>query len=467
MRSIWWLRNDLRLSDNPALRAAAGAEALVPVFVLDPKLLRRSRRAAPRLRFLLDSLERLARDLEGRGSRLVLRSGDPSHVLARLVEETGAERVYWNRDVTPYALARDRRVRAAVGRAGARAVEHKDRSVFERDEIRKADGGTYTVYGAYRRAWLRRLQEDPQPPCRAPRLPAVPRGTTSDPLPDPRGLGVERDATRLPAAGEGAARRRLRAFLEGPARDYARLRDLPGVDGTSRLSPYLRFGAISIRVCLAEARALGDAEPRAAGGVRKWIDELIWRDFYAQILEGNPHVLRGAFRPEYEGFRWSDDERGYKAWREGRTGYPIVDAGMRQLAETGWMHNRARMIVASFLAKDLLIDWRLGERHFFERLVDGDPASNNGGWQWSAGSGTDAQPFFRIFNPTAQGERFDPDGRYVRRWVPELRGLSSAHVHRPCEAEPRPADYPPPIVDHAERRALALERFKAMRRRRA
>jgi deoxyribodipyrimidine photo-lyase len=261
------------------------------------------------------------------------------------------------------------------------------------------------------------------------------------------------------------AARRLAAFLGEPVKDYARLRDLPAVDGTSRLSPYLRFGAVSIRTCLEQARELVRAEPEARAGARKWIDELVWREFYAAIVAAHPRVLRGAFRPAFDVLQWDDDPRAFAAWQQGRTGYPIVDAGMRQLLATGWMHNRVRMIVASFLVKDLLVDWRQGERHFMERLVDGDPASNNGGWQWSAGTGTDAQPFFRIFNPTAQGERFDPDGDYVRRWVPELRGLAGRAAHRPWDAARALPGYPAPIVDHAARRALALERFRAIRRR--
>jgi deoxyribodipyrimidine photo-lyase len=287
--------------------------------------------------------------------------------------------------------------------------------------VRKDDGSAYAVYTPYRRAWLRRLDDDPRPPRPAPRLPPTPEGVASIPLPAASELAGAQEPSELPTGGERAAARRLAAFLGERAKDYARLRDLPAVDGTSRLSPYLRFGAISIRTCLEQARELARADPAARTGARKWIDELVWREFYAAIVAAHPRVLRGAFRPALEALRWNDDPRGFAAWQQGRTGYPIVDAGMRQLLATGWMHNRVRMIAASFLVKDLLVDWRRGERHFFERLVDGDPASNNGGWQWSAGTGTDAQPFFRIFNPTAQGERFDPEGSYVRRWVPELR----------------------------------------------
>jgi deoxyribodipyrimidine photo-lyase len=463
VRAIHWFRNDLRLSDNAALCEAAAADALLAVFVLDPRLLRANRAAGPRLRFLLDCLARLARELEARGSRLVIARGAPERELVRLAREVGATLVCWNRDYTPFARRRDAVVRAALERLGARVVECADRVVF--DDVRKDDGSAYAVYTPFRRAWLRRLDDDPRPPRPAPRLPPTPEGVASIPLPAASELVAAQEPCELPTGGERAAARRLAAFLGERAKDYARLRDLPAVDGTSRLSPYLRFGAISIRTCLEQARELARADPAARTGARKWIDELVWREFYAAIVAAHPRVLRGAFRPALEALRWNDDPRGFAAWQQGRTGYPIVDAGMRQLLATGWMHNRVRMIAASFLVKDLLVDWRRGERHFFERLVDGDPASNNGGWQWSAGTGTDAQPFFRIFNPTAQGERFDPDGDYVRRWVPELRALAGRAVHRPWDARLATPGYPAPIVDHAERRALALERFRAIRRR--
>jgi deoxyribodipyrimidine photo-lyase len=267
----------------------------------------------------------------------------------------------------------------------------------------------------------------------------------------------------LPTAGEDAARRRLDTFLEKAAGRYHEDRDLPAVDGTSRLSPYLRCGAISVRDCFERAREAAAEERPLAKGVGKWLDELVWREFYAAILEEHPRVLGGNYRREYDSLVWNDDAEGFLAWCEGRTGYPIVDAGMRQLRSTGWMHNRVRMIVASFLTKDLLIDWREGERFFYEWLVDGDPASNNGGWQWAASTGTDAQPFFRIFNPVSQGQRWDPDGAYVRRYVPELADVPDDLVHRPWEAGSLFSDYPPPIVDHAERREEALARYREAR----
>jgi len=269
----------------------------------------------------------------------------------------------------------------------------------------------------------------------------------------------------LPPGGERAARERLDAFVARDLARYAQQRDVPALDATSRLSPYLRFGAISARTCVAAAEDRMRDDPRAADGARKWIDELVWREFYHAVLAEHPRVVRESYRAEYDAIEWNHDPAGFAAWCEGRTGYPIVDAAMRQLASTGWMHNRLRMIVASFLTKDLLLDWRLGEAFFYRQLVDGDPASNNGGWQWAASTGTDAQPYFRIFNPVAQGEKFDPDGAFVRRFVPELAGVPAALVHRPWDAPAPPRDYPAPIVSHAERRVLALRRYEAARTR--
>jgi len=465
--ALHWFRNDLRLADNRALaQACAGADRLAPVFVFDERLLAAASMGAPRLRFLRESLDALAEELARRGSRLFVRRGDPRVCIPALARELRAGLVSWNRDASPYARRRDAAVRSALEAEGVRVVSCKDRSVFEAGELRTREGRPYTVYTPFRRAWRRRYQEEGSAEPPPLRLPPPPRGVAAGALPTAAALGARGDERELPKAGEAAARRRLRSFLSRAAGDYAARRDFPALDATSRLSPYLRFGALSVRSCFREAReAAADSAP-AARGIAKWLDELVWREFYAAILESFPHVLRGAFRPEYDRLRWNDDEAGFRAWCEGRTGFPFVDAAMRQLRDTGWMHNRARMVVASFLAKDLLIDWRRGERFFMQRLVDGDPASNDGGWQWAASTGTDAQPYFRIFNPIAQGERFDPDGAYVRRYVPELRGLRGAAVHRPWDA-PRASrrDYPPPLVDHAERREQALARYREARAR--
>jgi len=463
-RVVHWFRSDLRLRDNTALSAAARrADALGLLFVLDDRLLAGDGAGAPRVRFLAGSLERLGADLARRGQRLLVRSGDPARVVPAVLRELRADRVTWNADHGPYARRRDRAVRAAAERAGVAVEAHEDRVVFGPEELRTGAGDVFRVYTPFRNAWWRRWAEDPRLPGGALRLPPPIPGPRGDAPPDAAALGAAGDDTELPAPGEATALRRLEAFLAGPAARYAEDRDRPALDGTSRLSPYLHLGAISPRLCFERALAAEREAPRARAGIRKWLDELIWREFYVAILAAHPHVVAHDFRRDLAALRWEDDEDGFRAWCEGRTGVPFVDAGMRQLARTGWMHNRARMVVASFLTKDLLVHWRRGERFFARQLVDGDLASNNGGWQWAASTGTDAQPWFRIFNPVAQGERFDPSGDYVRRFVPELRGVADRYVHRPWEAPAPPRDYPRPIVDHAEARTRALRRFEAVR----
>ncbi|HBZ71033.1 MAG TPA: deoxyribodipyrimidine photo-lyase [Deltaproteobacteria bacterium] len=467
MRALHWFRADLRLRDNLALEEAARADECLPFFVLDEAILRGSRTGAPRVRFLLECLRALRRELAARGSTLLVLRGDPAAEIARLLGATRAELVTWGRCETPLARRRDARVRAVARRAGARTLETKDDVVFGSEEVRTRTGGAFAVYTPYRNAWEARLLAEPQPPRRAPRLPPpIPNveGDLGVALPSPEELGFGESRAELPVAGEEAAHSRLERFLSKAVRSYTTDRDMPAREGTSRLSPYLRFGVISARACVSAARACADDDRSAAEGSRKWVDELVWREFYRAILAENPRVQRGCYRKEYDALAWNEDPEAFAAWCQGRTGYPIVDAAMRELAATGWMHNRLRMIVASFLTKDLLLDWRLGERFFFRALVDGDPASNNGGWQWSASTGSDAQPYFRIFNPVSQGLKFDREGSFVRRWVPELEGVDERFLHAPWEMPHPPKDYPPPMVSHAERRRTALRRFEAVRR---
>lgn len=466
MRAIHWFRNDLRLRDNTALAAAArAADELLPVFVLEPRLLSGEQAGAARSGFLLDCLERLGDDLRDADCPLAVLEGEARELIPRVAEALKVDRVYWNEDYSPFARARDAEVTRRLSRAGIERTTCKDRVVFDSSELRTGSGKPYSVYTPFRKAWYERLREasdvERRPPL--PRLRARVPGPTVTKA-ELRKRGPDAGPEDLPTGGEDAARRRLDAFLDGPGRRYADGRNELAEDGTSRLSPYLRFGVISPRRCVSAAQdAARDAGSAARKSLHAWIDQLAWRDFYHAILAEHPHVLRHNHRREYDGMVWEDDAEGFEAWCEGRTGYPVVDAGMRQLAQTGWMHNRARMIVASFLTKDLLVDWREGERFFFRRLVDGDPANNNGGWQWAASTGTDAQPYFRIFNPTLQGQRYDPDGSYVRRWVPELEGIEGKAVHEPWKSPMLAKDYPERIVDHAERRELALERFQAAR----
>ncbi len=466
--TIWWIRRDLRLADNPALEAALeAAEAVLPTFVLDPAILRSANAGPKRVAFMLDGLRALDRSLRERGSRLILRYGEPAAELRRLARETGTERAFAEADATPHALARDRRVAEAlrlelVGSASIRPV----------GIVRKADGDPYQVFTPYSRSWKDLPLPGPADLLPAPgRLPELESDVDSLPIPDDPSLP---DEVPFPA-GEDEARRRLADFAEDAIADYAEGRDRLDLDGTSSLSPYLRWGMVSARESAVRAlRAWHEAEdPDALEGAERWLGELIWRDFYADVLYHFPHVIDRSFRPEYDRVAWSGDTEAYEAWCQARTGYPVVDAAMRQLHETGWMHNRARMITASFLVKDLLIDWRWGEHHFMRHLLDGDVASNNGGWQWSAGTGTDAAPYFRIFNPVSQGRKHDPDGAYVRRWLPELADLPTRWIHRPWELPEREGaetdfelgrDYPEPIVDHQLARERTLEAYKAARR---
>jgi deoxyribodipyrimidine photo-lyase len=459
--AIWWIRRDLRLSDNPALAAALDrAEVVIPAFILDPKLLASPFTGEKRLAFLLEGLRALDTSLRQRGSALILRQGDPLEVLQALRAETGAERIFAGADFSPYARRRDARV------AGELPLSlSADVTVYPPEMLLKKDGTPYTVYTPFRRMW--RSMPLPASPLPAPeRLPGLP------PL---ASVGIPGEPTLSAGipfeAGEAQAQSRLAAFADSAIAHYADERNRMDLEGTSALSPYLRFGMLSARQAAWAARqAEAQAEETAARrGAQTWLNELIWREFYISILYHFPYVRRMAFRPKYRRIPWREDPEGFSAWVEGQTGYPVVDAAMRQLKGTGWMHNRARMLVASFLSKDLLIDWRRGEQYFMQHLLDGDPAANNGGWQWTAGTGTDAAPYFRIFNPVLQGKKFDPHGDFVRRWVPELAAVPNTFIHAPWEMPDDVqrsvgciigADYPAPIVDHAAARQRVLVAFR-------
>ncbi len=457
--ALLWLRRDLRLHDQPALAAALeAADAVVPVYVLDERLLHGSRASANRTWLLLESLRLLADDLAARGSPLVVRTGRPEAVIPALAAEAGAGEVFATRDVSPFARRRDRAVGDALAADGRQLHLRRGLLVAEPEEVRGADGGPVLVFTPFFRRWAAVPRRAPLPAPAAIPGPASP--VRSEPIPAPPAPTA--DPALLPVPGEAAARERLGRWIASAALpDYADGRNRLDTDGTSRLSADLKLGALSPLEVLLAAEGPGD-------GRRIFVSELAWREFYVHVLWHFPHVVRSAFRPAYDAVPWLDDPAGLAAWREGRTGYPVVDAAMRQLAGSGWMHNRARMIAASFLAKDLLVDWRAGEAHFMRHLVDGDVASNNGGWQWTAGTGTDAAPYFRVFNPVSQGRKFDPAGAYVRRWVPELARVPDAYVHEPWTMPPDVQaaagcvigrDYPAPIVDHAAARERALAAY--------
>ena len=464
-RVLWWVRRDLRLGDNQALAAALGnAEQVVPVFVLDPVLLDAVTAGKKRVAFLLAGLRQLDADLQSAGSRLAVRRGDPVEELAALASEVGAEAVFAEEDYWPYGRARDKRVaqRLPLRLTGGLTV-HPPLAVM------KADGTPYGVFTPYSRTWKSLPLPSEESAIAAPGY--------LGPVPEVESVALPANPEVPPTVpflpGEAEANRRLEAFVAGMESGiyrYAEERDRMDLDGTSQLSPYLRFGMLSARQAVGSAlRAITVAPgPGQRKGAETWLNELIWREFYQAILYHYPGVEEESYRPELRSITWENDEAAFSAWQVGLTGYPVVDAAMRQLVETGWMHNRARMIVASFLVKDLLVDWRWGERFFLEHLVDADPASNNGGWQWTAGTGTDAAPYFRIFNPILQGKKHDPEGAYVRRWVPELSRVPDRYVHAPWEMPAElqrqvacviGVDYPAPLVDHAWARERTLEAF--------
>lgn len=466
---IHWFRRDLRLTDNTALLAALrSGQRVITVFVFDPAILDSANVGAARMAFLLDALASLRTAIHETGGRLLFYRGDPRQVLPRLAQETDASAVYCNRDYTPYAQQRDDAVAAALG---VPLHRHHDAVIMAPGTVLTNNGDPYSVYTPFKKKWRSLSQaSDHTYETELPGVLYQIQHIDAHDLPTLADLGFG-GTHSIPASREDMAQGRLRDFLDGPVyrynegRNALTLHPFDGTGATSQLSPYFRMGMLSPRQALSWARAAYKRATDDAGreSVTAWVDELIWREFYTHIMAHFPQVYRGNFRDEYDNLEWDHNPAALAAWKNGETGYPIVDAAMRQLQATGWMPNRARMIVASFLTKDLLIDWREGERHFMQHLVDGDPAANNGGWQWAAGTGTDAQPYFRIFNPTTQGERYDPDGRYIREWVPELAELGSKAVHDPQTAKPPPRNYPEPIVDHKAARERTLAAFKRAR----
>lgn len=470
--ALMWFRRDLRIADNAALYAALKATRRVYcVFVYDTEILDvLPSRADRRVEFILQSVDELGRDLAALGGQLIVLHGRARKEIPRLAAELGVQAVYANHDYEPDALARD----AAVAQAllPCEFLTRKDQVIFEKDEILTQGGTPFSVFTPYKNAWLKKLDafflKAYPVEQHAGNLACAPGKFKTFSLTD---LGFS--ATNLQAlgiaGGTSAAQKLFADFAPRMAR-YRDARDFPAKKGPSYLSVHLRFGTISIRE-LART-AWQSVREGGSEGAATWLSELVWRDFYFMILHYHPRVVSHAFKPAYDAIRWPNDTGLFEAWCAGRTGYPIVDAAMRQIKQTGYMHNRLRMIAASFLVKDLLVDWRQGEKYFADNLNDFDLSANNGGWQWAASTGCDAQPYFRIFNPVTQSEKFDADGSFIRRYVPELARCNARTIHAPWTMLPdaqRAAgvvigrDYPAPVVDHAVARLQALELFKAVK----
>ena len=477
MRGIVWFRRDLRLSDQPALTAACGeCDEVIPLFVFDEPLLQSHVFGSASVSFMLGCLKDVAASLAHRGITLQWRHGEPVEAIVQVVRAWKADVIYWNRDYEPGAIERDRLVQQQLAQIGVIVRTYKDHVVFEAEEVRSATGEPMQRYSAYRARWWTKWQAAHPIAIPVPRLLTAEKAASlpiPPPLPSASDLGYG-PATLSIEPGERSAQKRLRRFVEGPIHAYITGRNRPAVDGSSILSPHFRFGTLSARTAVHAALAsLAQGRRVSRPDVFTWIDELVWREFFQQVLAAFPHVIDGPFRqvptpaPRAPGV---ERDRLYQAWCEGKTGFPIVDAGMRQLNHTGWMHNRVRMIVASFLVKDLRIDWQSGERYFMQHLIDADVAANNGNWQWCASTGTDAMQGYRIFNPLMQSKKFDANGEYIRRYVQELAKVPLAAIHEPhmmtVEDQEQSScriglDYPLPIVDHQRARQEYLDLGKA------
>jgi deoxyribodipyrimidine photo-lyase len=464
--AIWWIRRDLRLFDNQALtEAISSANYVIPVFVLDPKLINSPNASSKRLAFLYKGLAQLDADLHERGSKLIIRQGNPKEALSNLVKESGAKRLYAEADFSPYARRRDNQVaeELPLKLVSGSCVSHPE-------SVLKKDGKPYKVFSPFMRVWKSRFQIQADQLAPIPEFIPTPTEVTSESIPEV----ICTDNELIFDPGEKFANKRLQEFIHSETQginEYAELRNLVSVPGTAQISPYLRFGMLSARNCVyAAQQAMKDtSDGQSRKSAEIWLNELIWREFYMAILFHFPNVLKQSFREDLRAIPWRNDPSEFSAWCEGRTGYPIIDAAMRQLLNTGWMHNRGRMIVASFLVKHLMIDWRWGERWFMQNLIDGDPAANNGGWQWTAGTGIDAAPYFRVFNPIIQSKKFDPRGIFIRRWIPELEMVPVKYIHAPWEMHEElqkeigcviGVNYPIPLVEHRFARERVIQIYR-------
>jgi deoxyribodipyrimidine photo-lyase len=465
--ALVWFRRDLRCEDQRALHEALrSARSVYCLFVFDTEILDAlPSRADRRVEFIHESVLELRADLQRLGGDLLVAHGRARDEVPRLAAQLRVQAVYANHDYEPQAIARDAGVQRSLLDAGIAFHTFKDQAVFERDEVLSREGRPFSIFTPYKNAWLAKLESRPPKEFEIVPFAAALARPPQMQRPTLEGMGFQRTNLRqlqLPTGSAGA--RQLLDDFRARMAQYHERRDYPAVRGPSYLSVHLRFGTISVRALV--RAALQSGSPGAA----TWLSELIWRDFYFMILFHHPHVVAHAFRAELDAIDFPGDETAFRAWCDARTGYPLVDAAMRQLNQTGYMHNRLRMVTASFLVKDLHVDWRLGERYFAARLNDYDLSANNGGWQWAASTGCDAQPWFRIFNPVTQSERFDAEGRFIRLYLPELADVPARHIHAPWRMTPAEQqaagvaigrDYPVPIVDHAQARDVTLQLFKA------
>ena len=461
---VHWHRHDLRAADNRGLATATTDGPVAPLFVFDSDVLAHA--GPPRVAFMLDALDALRDWYREAGADLLVRRGDPSDVVPAVAREVGADGVTWTAEVSGLGRERDDAVRRALSRADVEHDTVEDALFHEPGSIRTTDGDVYSVFTYFWKKWRDRPKEGPVDSPSETDLAGV---DADEPLPTLAELGFDDPEADIPRAGTAAARNHLQAFCNGPIYRYEERRDYPAAGCTSRLSPHLKWGTIGIReVYEAVSEAGRAATGVAAESVEEFESQLAWREFYAHVLWDRPDVVTDNFREYEHPIDWRDDETELQAWKDGETGYPFVDAGMRQLRREAFMHNRLRMVVASFLTKDLMIDWREGYDWFREKLVDHNTANDNGGWQWAASTGTDAQPYFRVFNPTTQGERYDSDAEYIHEYVPELRGVPADAIHDwptldPGKRQMLAPEYPEPVVDHGERREEAIEMFERAR----